>query len=62
MVKLELTELEIEMIKFILEYFYDADLSNFKKKEILATESIMRKIGIEVKDSKSGDGIEESEG
>lgn len=51
--RFEFSELEIEMLKFVLDYFYDADLSNFKRDEILAVESIMRKIGMEIKESKS---------
>lgn len=44
---IELTEKELEQIKYALEYLHDADLSDFGKENIIAMEDAMKKLGIE---------------
>ena len=44
---IELTEKELEQIKYALEYLHDADLSDFGKENIIAMEDAMEKLGIE---------------
>ena len=44
---IELTEKELEQIKYALEYLHDADLSDFGKENIIAIEDAMKKLGIE---------------
>lgn len=44
---IELTEKELEQIKYALEYLHDADLSDFGKENIIAMEDTMKKLGIE---------------
>lgn len=43
---MELTETEIEMIKFAMEYLHDADLSDMKRRDIKTIEEIMDKLGM----------------
>ena len=44
---IELTEKELEQIKYALEYLHDADLSDFGKENIIAMEDAIKKLGIE---------------
>ena len=44
---IELTEKELEQIKYALEYLHDADLSDFGKENIIVMEDAMKKLGIE---------------
>ena len=44
---MEFTELEIEQIKYALDYLHDADISDFPKEELEALESAMRKLDMD---------------
>ena len=44
--RLNLTEKEIDQIKYALEYLHDADLSDYGEENIKNMESAMQKLGM----------------
>lgn len=44
---MEFTELEIEQIKYALDYLHEADISDFPKEKLEALESAMRKLDMD---------------
>lgn len=47
MAHIELTDEELEQVKYALDYLHDADLCDFGDDNIAALESVMDKLGME---------------